>query len=110
MKVQNTLREICADLHISRRTVQGYEKLGLVTATSRNKYGHLLYDQLAKERIGTIRFYQRAGFALKEIKSLIDAPASIKKAAFQARLLQLEQEQWEQALLIQQLKAHIENL
>ncbi len=38
------LREICREFEISRRTVQGYEKAGLVSASGRNKYGHLQYD------------------------------------------------------------------
>lgn len=35
-----TLREICETLELSRRALQGYEKVGLVTATGRNKYGN----------------------------------------------------------------------
>lgn len=46
-----TLREICETLEVSRRAIQGYENAGLVKATGRNKYGHLLYDDKAKERI-----------------------------------------------------------
>ena len=110
MKVQNTLRELCAELRVSRRAVQGYEKWGLLAPTDKNKYGHLLYDQLAVERIQTIRFYQRAGFALKEIKELLDAPNHVKKAAFQARMILLEEEHREQELLIQQVRTYIENL
>lgn len=34
-----TLREICESLGVSRRTLQGYEKAGLVASTGRNKYG-----------------------------------------------------------------------
>lgn len=41
-----TLREICEALEVSRRAIQGYEKAGLVVATGRNKYGHLLYDEV----------------------------------------------------------------
>lgn len=110
MKVQNTLRELCAELRVSRRAVQGYEKWGLLAPTGRNKYGHLLYDQNAKERVKTIRFYQRVGFTLKEIKELLDAPREVKKAAFQVRVLQLEEEHREQELLIEQVKAYIEKL
>ena len=78
VKVQNTLREICAELGVSRRAVQGYEKLGLLAPAGRNKYGHLLDDQNAKERVKTIRFYQRSGFALKEIKEY--SPGELQKA------------------------------
>lgn len=53
-----TLREICETLGVSRRALQGYEKAGLVASTGRNKYGHLLYDEKARERIAEIKFYQ----------------------------------------------------
>lgn len=108
--MENTLREICTQLGISRRTVQGYEKWGLLSPTGRNKYGHLLYNQTAKERIETIRFYQQAGFALKDLKELIDAPNAVKKAALQSRMLQLEEEHRKQEQLIEQVKAYIKNL
>lgn len=69
-----TLREICETLEVSRRTIQGYEKAGLVAATARNKCGHLLYDDTAKFRIARIKFYQQLGFTVKEITVIIDAP------------------------------------
>ena len=108
--MQHTLREICTQLGISRRTVQGYEKWELLSPTGRNKYGHLLYDEQAKERIRTIRFYQRAGFALKDLKDLLDAPNEVKKEAFQARVLELEKEHREQKQLIRQVRLYLENL
>ena len=74
-----TLREVCAKYKVSRRAVQGYEKAGIVKSTGRNKMGHLLYDDSAQERIGMVRMYQEAGFSIKEIKDIIDAPrVSIK--------------------------------
>lgn len=108
--MEHTLREICAQLGVSHRTVQGYEKWGLLAPTGKNKYGYLLYDQLAVEKIKTIRFYQLAGFALKEIKELLDAPNHVKKLAFQARMVQLEEKHREQELLIQQVKAYLKTL
>ncbi len=66
-----TLREICETLGVSRRALQGYEKAGLVASTGRNKYGHLLYDEKARERIAEIKFYQQLGFSIKEISDII---------------------------------------
>ena len=86
MNMQQTLRQVCAQLKLSRRAIQGYEKVGLVAPSGRNKYGHLLYDETKVERIRLIRFYQQLGFRLKEIKSLLDAPASVKKTALQIQI------------------------
>ena len=69
-----TLREVCAKYKVSRRAVQGYEKVGIVKSTGKNKMGHLLYDVAAQERIGTIRMYQELGFSVRDIKEIIDAP------------------------------------
>ena len=67
-----TLKEVCNHVGVTRRAVQGYEKAGLVRAIEKNKYGHLLYDEAAVERIREIKQYQEFGFAVKEIKVLLD--------------------------------------
>ena len=54
MDSSKTLHELCDMLGVSRRAVQGYEKAGLVVPTGRNKYGHLLYDESAQQRVAQI--------------------------------------------------------
>lgn len=105
--MQQTLRQVCAQLELSRRAIQGYEKAGLVTPSRRNKYGHLLYDETEVERIRLIRFYQQLGFQLKEIKNLLDAPASVKKTALQIQIETLERQHSQLHKLIQQAKTYI---
>ena len=80
------LRQVCADIGVSRRAVQGYEKAGLVSAVGKNKYGYLLYDTAGIERIRTIRFLQRIGFSLKEIRCMVDEPPVCQRRALQAQL------------------------
>lgn len=93
MDKRKTLHELCDELNVSRRAVQGYEKAGLVSAAGRNKYGHLLYDQNEQERIGLIRLYQQMGFSIKEIKILIDAPHDVKRDALGKQIKHLKEEQ-----------------
>lgn len=90
-----TLREICETLEVSRRTIQGYEKAGLVAATGRNKYGHLLYDDTAKLRIAQIKFYQQLGFSIKEITVIIDASNDVLKTALEQQVQKLRKEKTE---------------
>lgn len=97
---EKTLREICNELSVTRRAVQGYEKAGLVCATGKNKYGHLLYDKDACQRIARIRFYQQLGFPVKEIKIIIDAPKMQLKQAIETRIMQLEEEREQKEVLI----------
>ncbi|MCC8046569.1 MAG: MerR family transcriptional regulator [Clostridiales bacterium] len=87
---RKTLREICCSTGVTRRAIQGYEKAGLVAASGKNKYGHLLYDHASEERISEIRFYQKIGFSLKNISGIIDAPNELKKAALQKQLVIME--------------------
>lgn len=65
-----TLKEVCNMVGVTRRAVQCYEQEGLVSSTGKNKYGYLLYDDVAVKRIQEIRMYQDFGFALKDIKVL----------------------------------------
>lgn len=87
-----TLREICDAAAVSRRAVQGYEKAGLVAASAKNEYGHLLYDVDAQRKIRQIKLFQQLGFTIKEIKNIIDAPDDILKSALESRVKQLKEE------------------
>ena len=105
-----TLREICACTGVSRRTIQGYEKAGLVSASGKNKYGHLLYDQAAEERIRNIRFYQQIGFPVREISGIIDASIPVKRKALKNRIKALKREQDELKRLIEKALKLLDSL
>ena len=98
-----TLREICETLEVSRRAIQGYENAGLVKATGRNKYGHLLYDDKAKERIAKIRFYQ-------DITSIIDAPNQVVRNVLEQQVQKLVKEQMKMDDLIKEANQIIDRL
>lgn len=68
-----TLREVCNRVGVSRRAIQGYEKIGLVASSGKNKYGYLLYDEAEVEKIRRIKQYQDFGFKVNEIVVLMDA-------------------------------------
>ena len=53
------------------RTVQGYEKHGLVRATGRNPRGYLLYDLQMQAEIQKVHQFQKFGFQVKEIGTLM---------------------------------------
>lgn len=74
---QKTLREVCNMVGVTRRAVQGYEKIGLVASSGKNKYGYLLYDEKAVEKIRTIKQYQEFGFMVKEIKELLEVSEEV---------------------------------
>ena len=81
-----TLKQICENCNVKRRAVQGYEKLGLVSAIGKNKYGHLLYDSQCKDKIVQIKQYQDIGFSLKEIKSLLSCSIQQRNSLINAQI------------------------
>ena len=105
--MKQKLHQVCEELNISRRTIQGYEKEGLVSPSGKNKYGHLLYGEAERERIRLVRFYQQVGFPLKEIKALMEAPVPIRKAALERKEGELESECLRLQELIRQVKEYI---
>ncbi len=110
MDTMKTLRQLHDSLGVTRRAMQGYEQEGLVAPTGRNKYGHLLYDEAAQERIARIRLYQQLGFRRKEIAELLDAPGQVVKKALEACILRMEKEQIQQAFLMEQAKALVADI
>lgn len=81
-----TLRQVCDAVEVSRRAIQGYEKAELVSASSRNERGHLLYDDKSQERIRQIKLFQELGFSVREIKEIIDAPKEVLRAQLEMKL------------------------
>lgn len=69
MQQEMTIREISDCFGITRRNIQEMEKKGLVTSTARNHYGHLLYDEKTIKKIVVIRFLQKCGLSLIDIKA-----------------------------------------
>ena len=86
-----TLHELCDAYGISRRTVQGYEKQGLVKATGRNTRGYLLYDSQMQAEIRKVRQFQNFGFQVKEIKTLMILPKTDLRDRLAAQKDVLEQ-------------------
>lgn len=105
-----TLHEVYEELGVTRRAVQGYEKRGLVKPSARNKYGHLLYDDHAQNRIAMIKDYQRLGFKLKEIESMIDASDELVTAALERQVIKLREEREEKTALIDMANRWIESI
>lgn len=103
-----TLREVCNSLGVSRRTVQGYEKAGLVKPTGKTERGYLFYDEKTRERIREIRLFQEIGFTRKEIAYIIDASDNIRKEALERQLVRLKEKKEDVEVLIQEVYRLIE--
>lgn len=87
-----TLREVCNEVKVTRRAVQGYEKAGLVAPSGHNERGFLLYDEKAQKHIEKIKMYQDMGFSIKEIKCIIDESNEMLKEMLSQRLVKLQEQ------------------
>ena len=105
-----TLKEVCKETGETRKIVQTYENYGLVKATTKNKYGYLLYDDAAVKKIKKIRLYQRFGYRLSEIAKLEYMTVDEQVMILKEKINNMYDNQSETAELIEMAEQLLENL
>ena len=66
--------EVCKMMGVTRRTLQEYNRIGLLKPTSKTESGYWLYDDDALQKLTLIRVFIECGYERKRIKSLLDSP------------------------------------
>ena len=94
-----TVNEVSKMTGVSIRTLQYYDRIGLLKPPGYTEAGYRLYDEAALERLQQILLFRELEFPLKEIKAIVDTPEFDREEA-------LEQ----QIELLMLKKEHIENL
>lgn len=94
-----TIHEVSKLAGVSIRTLQYYDKIGLLHPAEYTESGYRLYDDADLERLQQILLYRELEFSLKDIKEIINHPGFDKAKA-------LEQ----QIELLTLKKEHIQNL
>lgn len=94
-----TVNEVSRLTGVSIRTLQYYDKIGLLHPAGYTKAGYRLYDDTALERLQQILLFRELEFPLKDIKAVINSPGFDRDRA-------LEQ----QIALLTLKKEHLENL
>lgn len=94
-----TVNEVSKLTGVSIRTLQYYDKIGLLLPTEYTRSGYRLYDDIALERLWQILLFRELEFPLKDIKVILDNPSFDRRKA-------LEQ----QIVLLTLKKEHLENL
>lgn len=94
-----TVNEVSKLTGVSIRTLQYYDKIGLLKPTAYTEAGYRLYDDTALETLQQILLFRELEFPLKEIKEIISRPDFNRSKA-------LEQ----QIELLTMKKEHLENL
>ncbi len=94
-----TVNQVSQRTGVSIRTLQYYDKLGLLPASAHTGSGYRLYDETALERLQQILLFRELEFPLKDIKAILHSPEFDRQKALSQQV---------QLLLLK--KAHIEKL
>lgn len=70
VKIMKKLSEVCKIVGVTRRTLQEYDKIGLLKPTSKTESGYWLYDDTAIQALCDIQVFVECGYKRKAIKSL----------------------------------------
>ncbi|MBQ5310799.1 MAG: MerR family transcriptional regulator [Oscillospiraceae bacterium] len=95
-----TVHEVSRLTGISIRTLQYYDKTGLLPAPEHTDAGYRLYDDSSLERLQQILLFRELEFPLKDIKNILDSPGFDRDKALtqQIELLTLRKEQLERLI------------
>lgn len=74
VRKMKTVHEISAVSGISVRTLHYYDSINLLKPTCLTEAGYRLYDDEALKRLQTVLMFRELGFALKDIKKILESP------------------------------------
>ena len=70
-----TVHEVSKLTGVSIRTLQYYDKIGLLKPSAYSEAGYRLYDDTSLEKLQQILLFRELQFPLGEIKDIINSPA-----------------------------------
>lgn len=97
-----TVNEVSKLTGVSIRTLQYYDKIGLLKPTAYTDSGYRQYDDTALEQLQQILLFRELEFPLKDIKKIMNSPDYDKSKALeqQIELLTLKKEHIENLILL----------
>lgn len=69
-----TVGEVARLARVTVRTLHHYDRIGLISPSGRSSAGYRVYDAANRERLRQVLVYRQLGFALDEIRVLLDEP------------------------------------
>ncbi len=92
-----TVHEVSKLAGVSIRTLQYYDRIGLLHPTGRTEAGYRLYDDTDLERLQHILLFRELEFPLKDIRDILESPDFDRNKALeqQIELLTLKREHLE---------------
>ncbi len=97
-----TVKEVSKHTGVSIRTLQYYDKIGLLKATAYTDSGYRLYDHTALEQLQQILLFRELEFSLKDIKQILEGHNFDRSRALQQQieLLELKKERIEKLIIL----------
>ena len=71
-----TIGELARQAQVTTKNIRFYEQEGLIAPTGKTTAGYRLYTEQAVRRLGFIKHAQDCGFALSEIRQLLELRTS----------------------------------
>ena len=71
------LSEVTKITGISRRALQGYDEVGLLSPVSKTEGGYWLYDEQSVKKLFLIAIFVEVGYSRKKIKSILESEPSV---------------------------------
>lgn len=101
--------EVCSLMHVTRKTLFYYDKIGLLKPTERTSVQQFkLYDAAQINRLNQILIYRNAGLNIQEVRALLDDEKTDHLKVMEAALQRLEKERKEKSDQINRLEALID--
>ena len=88
-----TVKQLAQTCGVSVRTLHHYDAIGLLKPAQVTEAGYRLYDNPALERLYLIILFRELGFALKDIRGILDAPDFDRNRVLEQQIALLEQKQ-----------------
>ena len=95
-----TVHEVSRLTGVSIRTLQYYDRIGLLHPAEKTAAGYRLYDAAALERLQQILLFRELEFPLKDIRRIVTGPGFDREKALeqQITLLRLKKERLEELI------------
>ena len=88
-----TVKQLAKKGSVSVRTLHHYDAIGLLKPTQTTDAGYRLYDEGSLERLYLILLFRELGFALKDIRGILDAPDFDRNRVLEQQIALLERKQ-----------------
>ena len=97
-----TVKEVSNLTGVSIRTLQYYDKIGLLHPAHRTQVGYRLYDDAALERLQQVLLFRELEFSLEDIRKIVENPAFDRQKALeqQITLLTLKKQHLEKLIAL----------